>query len=1144
MKLKMEKFGPCLKKIEARGRVTNAEAREILQEVADRAEQMRRAGQRDPLVSAVRDLSAKIKDKAAKDRLDAIRNAGIRARAFEQVLDNGGLRNAALSIESRMVHVNSKLKNMEAPAEEVAQGLHFRWLSAIDVQMEKAGLSQAVQSGLLDREISRELFNMSQVGPKRAPEANNFAARAAWIFHRPLFEAAERLKAAGARFDHATEYVVHTSHSPRQMRDAGFDRWWQDEEPRWHERTFEDLTPLDEKETPAEMRKRFALSIYNALITAVHMGSDHLTALSGDDTGYTPPAYEGSRNMAKKFSHQRVIYYKDGDAWHDHMRQYGNMTTLLRTIHDVLGSAANGAALMEKFGTNPMASLNQLVRSVQEHYRNIDPNGVNEFSKKITHLQNVMGRLDGSLNTPINSGWAEMNSTLRTFESASMLGNVGLTHLMSLPATLGSIAPHYGMKRTEVFANLVNSLIKGTSDAEQQEILAEAGAFNHGTVAHFMAQLKTSDTFPGRMSAMAGLFLKATGLNFILELAQNGFRHFQMHHLGRQVDKAFADLHPSLRDLLGHYGIDEKVWDMMRAVGDLKVVEGRRYLTPHDLERIPDAAIDAFKKAEVDKFRQGVEERRVQLHSANAREEEWHNSRVKNVADKIASLQTWVRDKTATRDAAFKERLILGLARIDEAKNRLETLESATDLSQSLKGLGAKDRIQGFLEDVEGGAKSWRAAEKAGRTVEQSARSNLSAGERLGQSRAQVERRIQDLQAKLGEHAELADEKAKSDVEWLNNRIEELHDELTDAQQRMQERIAARDGQLKTLQSPRVADRLAPLSKEAGSLAAERRRIAKQLAETAPGQRARRDTSGGRQAVDDEQARFQNQAELRAGRDVEIPREVVEDAHDALAASAHAIPEGIDSGVLTKISPIKGDKTRYLGTFERLDGSTFTLLLSEPALNSDAMFDRSAGKLVLLRHGKVRGGALRDAASVLRGKVRHELVHAVWGELPTAIRDRLLAHASNFDPLSLSFGDYHRLLGYPDASKSSRYPLRLAYEEAYRGRNNFADLMAQEAVAHYVELYSHGALAADAVAPVKDILEGIVAGKWAGVNGAPKAGYELRQRLGEIDAKNAEIQTRAREIEKADESEKVRDFLERLRQKARWELADNYSAWI
>jgi len=378
MRLNQAAFGPCVQKIAERARIDQQEARRLLQETARRAERLRRQGDADPYGNAARQLSESLKKEAARDRLDALRNAAIRRRFMDRIEANG-YKDARATIESGLVNINSKLREMDAPVEELTTGMANRWRTGIEVKLKQLGMRTAFESGSLDDQVARELWALSQIGPKR-PQPGDAAASIAAAVHAPLSESFERLRAAGVRADHATDYITRTNHDVRLMRDAGFDAWWEKTEPRLSERTFADLDPmLDElgevAETEPEMRRRFGQSVYNALVTGVHLTPRGASGFAAEDA-YIPPMFEGTRNIAKKLSHQRVLYWKDADAWMTHMREFGGMTTLYNTVHNTLLRAARHAALMEKFGTNPMASLNMMIRKVQEGWRDVDPEAV------------------------------------------------------------------------------------------------------------------------------------------------------------------------------------------------------------------------------------------------------------------------------------------------------------------------------------------------------------------------------------------------------------------------------------------------------------------------------------------------------------------------------------------------------------------------------------------------------------------------------------------------------------------------------------------------------------------------------------------------------------------------------------------------
>ena len=154
------------------------------------------------------------------------------------------------------------------------------------------------------------------------------------------------------------------------------------------EKTFEHLVPKD-GETREEAKMRFARSVYDATVTGIHLGRPGISAFDDDGAGFIPPAYEGTRNIAKGVSQQRVIFWKDAESWHDHMKEFGGMQSIYGQTMNSLNQAARGVALMERLGTNPAGNLNSIVRRIEETYRE-DLDGLKKFQSSIAGIDKSM----------------------------------------------------------------------------------------------------------------------------------------------------------------------------------------------------------------------------------------------------------------------------------------------------------------------------------------------------------------------------------------------------------------------------------------------------------------------------------------------------------------------------------------------------------------------------------------------------------------------------------------------------------------------------------------------------------------------------------------------------------------------------------
>ncbi len=173
MRIKPENFGACLQAIAERGRITNTEALGLLNEVANRGDQMRRTGKADPFVSAARDLAEQLKENAKADRADALRNAAIRAHVLDQVDQAGGLAHAETTLRSLLHGTNAGGRDS---VQSMWRGNAAAWQAQLSFALRKAGAEKAAISGALDADISRELWAIH--AGRAEPATGNNPARA------------------------------------------------------------------------------------------------------------------------------------------------------------------------------------------------------------------------------------------------------------------------------------------------------------------------------------------------------------------------------------------------------------------------------------------------------------------------------------------------------------------------------------------------------------------------------------------------------------------------------------------------------------------------------------------------------------------------------------------------------------------------------------------------------------------------------------------------------------------------------------------------------------------------------------------------------------------------------------------------------
>lgn len=590
----------CIKKIADLGGISEAAAEKILDDVDGLAQAKRMAGEADPTLAAAYELAGKFKQAAKDARLDAVRNAAKRSELMDRVEAEGGLPAAANVLRSTL-HWMPGAKRLDG-VEGLWHGLSKQWLAVVGNKLRQEGLWDVAVSGQIDREVSQAMWDANQKGA--IPTGNSPAEKIAAAFMPALQLAVKRMNGAGAHIGTALDYVMHTNWDSRALRlaggkgadmDAAFAAWWAKDGPRMAEKTFEHIIPKD-GETIEEAKMRFARSVYDATVTGIHLGRPGISAFDDDGAGFIPPAYEGTRNIAKGVSQQRMIFWKDADSWHDHMKEFGGGRTLTEQMSSSLSSGARSVALMERLGTNPAGNFNTVVRRVQEKYRSTDPDGLKPFQKKVGGLDNVLARLDGTANRPHNEDWARYFEYVQTAEAMAHLGGVSITHIAAAPGTVTSEMAMHGISRLSSLGDTLKAIVTGRGTVEGQQALAEAGAYATGYSLDMHTRWAPGSGVPGAMSWLSANFMKLTGLeHFLGQFQGRGIKGVLMHSLGQDAAAPLADMNQWRQALLRRYGIGDEEWDALRSAEPFHV-DGQRYVTPKAAELATEDSIKAILK--------------------------------------------------------------------------------------------------------------------------------------------------------------------------------------------------------------------------------------------------------------------------------------------------------------------------------------------------------------------------------------------------------------------------------------------------------------------------------------------------------------------------------------------------------------------
>lgn len=558
--------------------LTDEDLERLVEQLVRRKAGIQRRGARtasdaDAMRQAARELGAEARQAAAIEQRNALLNLKARVARRGRIQDAPS---PVLGIQAEIHGINTPVRGGRFSAEAEGKALANIYQSGVVNEFERAGLLQIARRGDLESQWTRELFELSKGADGKPGVSGSKEAQAiAEILHRYQALAKQDMNRAGASVGDYAGYIARTAHDPDKIRAAGFDTWRQailaglD-----RDRTFEDVADPG----------KFLKSVYTALITGVHLTEEGAR-------GFKDPAFTGPGNLAKRLSQERVLHFRDADAWLAYQRQYGESNALAAVMNS-LNRAARSTALMRRWGTNPRAEFEGDLRYLQETLRDQDPAAVIKLREAQQDLQNRFDYLDGTANMPANRLGARVGSAVRVIESMAKLGGVAFTHLSS-GVTKAAELRYHGIGLLQGYGDFLASFLRGRGAGETREVMDLLGAGVEGMQRDILSRFQPDDTVPGTLSKAATTFFRWSGLTYLMNAQKAGAEFVMARHLGSLLDREHGELPAETQRLLKLYGIDPAHWEMLRQAPDPKSIDGRAFLTPDAAHRIDAGALEA-----------------------------------------------------------------------------------------------------------------------------------------------------------------------------------------------------------------------------------------------------------------------------------------------------------------------------------------------------------------------------------------------------------------------------------------------------------------------------------------------------------------------------------------------------------------------
>lgn len=726
------------------------------------------------------------KELAEEDRLAALiekRNALINAQRytdlhkFVETASAAGV-TPAQALKAMMGGISKPFAGSRLSVDASGKALDLRWRGSLVLKLQKSGLLSAARSGRHDLDIARELYQLTTPNGKIGISGNKTAADLAGILRSHMKIAVDAQNRAGSAIGSLDGYITRQSHDMSKIRRAGYKTWADKMKQLLDvERTFKGADPDD-----------FLHGTYQALTSGIHLKSE---GVGGDKL----LAFKGPANLAKKLSAERVLHFKDADAFMAYRKEFGRGGTLLEDVAQTLEHSAKSTALMERFGTNPRAMFDRLRSDLGEKNRD-KPKVVDKLKAKF--LDHLFADISGENKIPGNVTQAQIWSFIRAWNSLSKLGGALFSSVTDL-ANRAAETRYQGQGLFSGLADGVASVARGRGHGFEREIADINLAGVEGMIGRLASNISADDALPGMMSKTLNTFFRLNGLSWWTDVQKAGAQLMMARHLGKERNKGWDALDEDTTRVLSMYDITKPIWEMIRK--EIKPAEnGRHYLTVDVAQRVSDLDIDNHLTTKINEIKKSVKDATEKFSEKDRQEKEWIRGRITKLNEMVNRHKSIIQNMRENRTNKMWDHYNLADAQIEVLTTRMQRASIEAELEAGRRGLMDQQAMRSYLDNVEDGRTAVQVSKQTDGRLSKAAGANLSIGQKFGIRLERADARIRDAEAKVKKFVKQSGKEIDVKVKELDEKFAEAMEEFANFSARVKERQSSRASQTEKLE--------------------------------------------------------------------------------------------------------------------------------------------------------------------------------------------------------------------------------------------------------------------------------------------------------------------------------------------------------
>lgn len=486
-----------------------------------------------------------------------------------------------------------------------------------------------------EKEVARELSRLN--GAQIKPSENNIAIEVAQILKKSSDKTSKALNSSGAYIGKLDGYITKQNHDAikvsggfwkgwtknSQQHKVNMNKWIDYTALRLHEKTYEnvdeltiskleknhgDINNLAKSDIENEIkfaRREFLENIWKDIV----LGRGGTGELNDLDAVSIP------QGLANKLSKERVLHFKDADAWLEYHEEFGS-GSFLETFLRNQAAAAKSKIMLDAWGPNPKAAFEAQMDSLSKKARDAG------FIKAADEVRDGLRirefeAIDGTLDQPhsiAETRAATIGQSIRSWIGMSKLGGMALSSITDMGASATALV-RAGAPIFESYADVLQGVSRLKSE-DAKEVAEVIGVVSRSVAGQIASNFATHDMGVQSLRKLQSFFYKVNGFDFWQKGVRTGVSTGLAKILGNNSHLDYSALSKGMREQLDRFGIDDKLWNLIKPFAQEFEKEGGKYITP-DMARqinIDDAVLWHGQPKQVD--REKVSQLRLNLKQA------------------------------------------------------------------------------------------------------------------------------------------------------------------------------------------------------------------------------------------------------------------------------------------------------------------------------------------------------------------------------------------------------------------------------------------------------------------------------------------------------------------------------------------------